>query len=435
MDPPLLKLLKLCNLLRPFPLARFLPICSAAAVLLTSAISTSASFLCSSSAIKGFPSDFLSQQRLEETIGFAIAKDLLADIPDSVDVQSVPTQPKSKTKRIKKAQPKANVTQIDTEDTLPISKLASSEKTTSAAEKRPAEAQQSESPKSKRPRSFATTTSGSLKHDAPWAPQVTLEDKPVKASDSADDINVGVTLSTALLLPGDLDRNTELSEYENYALMLQRSVQAIQHAHSFSIQSFENWKELVDKKREVTSLQRANKSLQSKMKKLEDQGEVAIKVKDDADEKTGAAEAINKVLEAQRKEFEEKMAQAQKELQDALATKDAELKAADEKGYNEGAADVISDYEKNADVIPLLFPPIPTQSDDESESEEETLGEEAPKDATPEKASSDVPLADKSLDLTVQEIDAELAVEKVAEMSSQQSSEIQTQPANDAEES
>ena len=67
-------------------------------------------------------------------------------------------------------------------------------------------------------------TSGSKQPNAPWAPEITLEDKPVMASDSADDINVGVTLSTALLLPGDLERNAEYSEYENYALMLQHSV-------------------------------------------------------------------------------------------------------------------------------------------------------------------------------------------------------------------
>ncbi|XP_028091728.1 keratin, type I cytoskeletal 10-like [Camellia sinensis] len=44
-------------------------------------------------------------------------------------------------------------------------------------------------------------------------------------SDSTDDINVGVALSTALLLPGDLERNVQYSEYENYALMLQHPVQ------------------------------------------------------------------------------------------------------------------------------------------------------------------------------------------------------------------
>ena len=45
------------------------------------------------------------------------------------------------------------------------------------------------------------------------------------ASDTAYDINVAVALSTALLLPNDLERNSKLSEYENYALMLQHSAQ------------------------------------------------------------------------------------------------------------------------------------------------------------------------------------------------------------------
>ncbi|XP_028121473.1 radixin-like [Camellia sinensis] len=185
--------------------------------------------------------------------------------------------------------------------------------------------------------------------------------------------------------------------------------QAIQHAHSFSIQSFENRKELADKKREVASLQKANKSLQSKMKKLEDQVEAAIKAQNVAEEKAEFAEAIKKVLESEKREVEEKTAQAQKELQKALATKDAELKAADEKGYNEGVADVTVDYEKQ--------------------------GGEVPKDATAKKASADVILANKSLDETLQEIDAELAAEKAAKVSSQQSSELQTQPSVVAEES
>ncbi|XP_028091963.1 nucleolin 1-like [Camellia sinensis] len=281
------------------------------------------------------------------------------------------------------------------------------------------------------------------------------------ANDSVDDINVSVALSTALLLPSDLNRNTELSEYENYALMLQRS--AIQHAHSFSIQSFENQEKLAEMKREVSSLQNSNKSLQSKMKKLEDQAEAAIKAQNDAEEKPESVEAIRKVLEAQKREVEEKVAQAQKELQVALATKEAEVKAADEKDYNEGVADVTADYEKqdsplrNTDALPLPFPPTPSQTaDDDSESEEEVLvrkskdvagtksspqneqvldltqdekDEEVPKDATPKKASSNVSPADKSLDETLKEIDAELVAEKVVEMSSQQSSEVQTQPA------
>ncbi|XP_028124115.1 uncharacterized protein LOC114321173 [Camellia sinensis] len=230
------------------------------------------------------------------------------------------------------------------------------------------------------------------------------------------------------------------------------------------MQSFETKKALADKTREATSLQKTNRNLQSKMKTLADQAEAAVKAKDVAEEKAEATDAIKKVLEAQRKEAEEKTTEAQKELQDTLATKDAELKAADEKGYNKGVADVTADYEKqvkleipddsllrNTDVLPLPFPSTPSQSDDDFEPEEEALvrkskeaagtkspaqneqaldltqdeeGEEVPIDAAPEKATSDVPIADKSLGQALQEIDAELAAKKAAEMSSQQSSEL-----------
>ncbi|XP_028119297.1 uncharacterized protein LOC114316818 [Camellia sinensis] len=148
------------------------------------------------------------------------------------------------------------------------------------------------------------------------------------------------------------------------------------------------------------------------MKKLEDQAEATIKAQTDAEEKTESVEAIKKVLEAKKKVAEEETAQAQKELQEALAMKDAELKAADEKGYNKGVADVTADYEKQV-----------------------KQGEEVPKDATAEKTSADVLFSDKSLDETLQEIDAELAAEKAAEVSSQQSSELQTQPSVVVEES
>ncbi|XP_028064087.1 uncharacterized protein LOC114267266 [Camellia sinensis] len=72
----------------------------------------------------------------------AIAEDLVADLSDVVTVQSSPSQsqPKAKPKMVKKAKAKAIVTQIDFEDTLPRSKLAEVEKSTSVAEKRPAEA-------------------------------------------------------------------------------------------------------------------------------------------------------------------------------------------------------------------------------------------------------------------------------------------------------
>ncbi|XP_028113937.1 uncharacterized protein LOC114311974 [Camellia sinensis] len=275
----------------------------------------------------------------------SVAKDLLASIPSSVDEQPIQTQPPSKPKRIKKAQPKAKIAQVESEDTLPISKLAESDKSQPSAGKRRSESQPPESQKPKKPRSSSATTSGSKKPDAPWAPTITLEDKPVMASDSADDINVGVALSTTLLLPGDLERNAQYSEYENYALMLQYFVQAIQHAHSFSMQSFENRERLVEMKREFPSLQKTNKGLQAKMKKMEDQAEAVIKAQNNAEEKAEAAEAIRKVDESQKREAEERMVQAEKELQEALATKDAEIKEADEKAYTPGMADVTEAYE------------------------------------------------------------------------------------------
>ncbi|XP_028113314.1 glucosidase 2 subunit beta-like [Camellia sinensis] len=133
--------------------------------------------------------------------------------------------PPPKPKRTKRVQPKAKATEVEAEDALPISQLAESKKTASTSAKRYAEAQPSKSTKSKKPRSSSATTLGSRIPKVPWTPKITLEDTPVLASDGADDINVGVALSTALLLPGDLEQNAKISEYENYAFMLQRSVQ------------------------------------------------------------------------------------------------------------------------------------------------------------------------------------------------------------------
>ncbi|THG23559.1 hypothetical protein TEA_015347 [Camellia sinensis var. sinensis] len=395
------------------------------------------------------------KRRRQTTIAVEIGRkkvvidDLLADSPDTVNAQPSPSQskPKPKPKRLKKAQPKAMVTQIDTKDTLPISKLAESEKTFSTVEKRPTEAEPSQLTRSKRPRSEPTTTSRSLKSDAPWAPAITIEDKPVRAGDNADDIEVGVALFTALLLPKDLNRNVDMSKHKNFALMLQHSIQA-----------------------------------------LIDRAEVAKKAQDEALVKADAAEAIAKVLETEKNEAQEKTAEAQAELQVALTTKDVEIKAADEKAYAEGAADVNEDYKKqvkqacnkgftlgwmaalkklavpedsplkNAGDLILSFPFTPSQSEDEVESEEEdeaekkeaagakspTLNEQVPdlfqdeedevsKGASAEKTSFEASITEKSLDQILKEIDVELAAEKVARKSSQMSSEPQSQPANDVE--
>lgn len=60
--------------------------------------------------------------------------------------------------------------------------------------------------------------------DDPWAPSIIIEDKLVRAGDSTTDIEVGVALFTALLLLNDLNRMAEVSEYENFTLMVQHSI-------------------------------------------------------------------------------------------------------------------------------------------------------------------------------------------------------------------
>ena len=106
------------------------------------------------------------------------------------------------------------------------------------------------------------------------------------------------------------------------------------------MQAFETAKKLADMEKEFSFIHKQNRSLQLKMKKLEDQAEEANKQKRIAEEKTEAAEAIKTVALSQQKEAEEKTAQAEKELQETLATKKAEVDAA----YNEGMADVAEDY-------------------------------------------------------------------------------------------
>ncbi|XP_028068506.1 uncharacterized abhydrolase domain-containing protein DDB_G0269086-like [Camellia sinensis] len=242
---------------------------------------------------------------------------------------------------------------------------------------------------------------------------------------------------------------------------------------------------MTEMKKEFSALQKTNKGLQLKMKKLEDQAEATTKAQQIAEEKAESAEAIRKVAEAEKIEAEDRKAQAEKELQEALATKDVEIKEADEKAYAQGMADVTEEYKlqkldlpadspfRNADAIPLPFPPPPppSQPEDAFESEDEDGGEDEdkaeilvrkPKDAagtkslpsssqimdltqddigegvaketTLEHASSNVPQIDKNIDETLAEIDAELAMEKAAEVALQESAEVQTKVAPEAEE-
>ncbi|XP_028078089.1 uncharacterized protein CG45076-like [Camellia sinensis] len=243
----------------------------------------------------------------------AVVEDLLADIPGVVTVQSSPSrsQPKPKQKMVKRAKEKASFTQVEYKDTVSISK----------------------------------------------APVITIEDKPARVGDSAiDNIEVVVALSTALLFPTDLNHMAEVSEYENFALMMQHSVLTIQHAYTFAMKAEELKKELVHKTKEAAGLLKSLNNAEDKMKVLLDQAKAAKQAQDQAEEKTGAAEAVAEVLKAEIKEAEAKTAKAQAKLRRALATKEAEIKAADEKAYAEGAADVCEEYKKQAALKELAIP-------------------------------------------------------------------------------
>ncbi|XP_028073918.1 uncharacterized abhydrolase domain-containing protein DDB_G0269086-like [Camellia sinensis] len=212
---------------------------------------------------------------------------------------------------------------------------------------------------------------------------------------------------------------------------------------------------LVDMKKEASSLKKEIKSLESKMRKLEDQAEAATKAQQMAKEKVKSAEAIRKVAEAEKKDAEVKKAQAEKELQQALATKEADVKEADEKAYTQGMADVEDESEteadaededqgKNDDEALVRKPkdaaeakslPSAEQVMDLTLDEEGDEVGEAPKEIAIEQLSSDLLLAERKLDNTLAEIDAEIEAEKVAEDVPPESSEVPVPAAANTEES
>ncbi|GMP46499.1 hypothetical protein CsSME_00014623 [Camellia sinensis var. sinensis] len=112
------------------------------------------------------------------------------------------------------------------------------------------------------------------------------------------------------------------------------------------MQAFDIKKELTRKTKKAAGLLKTVNKAEAKMKTLIDQAKAAKQAQDEAEERAGAAVAIVEVLKAEKKEVEEKIAEAQAELIATLATKDAEIKAADEKAYAEGEANVCEDYKK-----------------------------------------------------------------------------------------
>ncbi|XP_028082844.1 serine/threonine-protein phosphatase 4 regulatory subunit 2-A-like [Camellia sinensis] len=132
------------------------------------------------------------------------------------------------------------------------------------------------------------------------------------------------------------------------------------------------------------------------------------------------------VLRAEAKEFEAKIAKAEAKLQEALATKVVEIKVADEKAYAEGQADPskgsgseddeeeaeLDDTEEEEDAAKgAKSPTLNDRVLDLTHDKEEHL---ASKGASPKQNTSEaeVQAAEKSLDQTLLEIDAEIAAEK-----------------------
>ncbi|XP_028059585.1 uncharacterized protein LOC114263285 [Camellia sinensis] len=180
----------------------------------------------------------------------AVVEDLLTDLLGVVTVQSSPSesQSKPKSKRVKMAKAKAPVTQMDIEDTLPISKLA----------------------------------------------------------------------------------------------------KVIQRTHSFATKAEAFKKELVCKTKEAVGFLASLNNAEVKMMILLDQAKATKQAQDQVEEKTQAAEAVAYVLRTKAKESEAKIAKAEAELREALATKASEIKAANKKAYAEGQANVRDAYNEQA---------------------------------------------------------------------------------------
>ncbi|THG11022.1 hypothetical protein TEA_028838 [Camellia sinensis var. sinensis] len=232
-------------------------------------------------------------------------EDLLANI---VTIQSTPSsQSKPKLKRVAKA----TVTQVsfDFEDIVPISKLAEAEKRPIEAKKRPAEGESSDAPLLKKMRFEGEEGQDGFHLEEMWDPAVMVGDRPMKASDSAID-----------------------------------NLEAIQHLHSHVVKAKAIKKELVKKTQEVAGFLASLNKAETKIKGMLDKANAAKVAQGKAKDRTkvakaiveAVAEAIVKVAKAKANVAEVRVAEVEAKLEAELKTKEAEIKAADEKAYAEG---------------------------------------------------------------------------------------------------
>ncbi|GMP73874.1 hypothetical protein CsSME_00031474 [Camellia sinensis var. sinensis] len=285
----------------------------------------------------------------------------------------------------------------DPEDSVPISKLAETEK-------RQAEVEPSDPPLTKKPRSEGIEVPSSSHSKEPWSPVLMVGDRLMLADDSViNNIQVNAALFMVVLLPSDMVRMAEITNYENFVLIMQHFVLTIQHAHSFAAKVEAVKKELTQRTKEA----------EVQARHFMDKSKAAEAAQSQAEEKSKAAETIAKA------------AQAEAELKNALAFKEVEIKKADDKAYAKGQADANKGVEADVAVgakSPILNEQVLDLTQD--------VGDEASKTVSP-KATSEAKVtpAKRSLDKTLFEIDAKIATEKSAQLAS----EVVTTPLADVE--
>ncbi|XP_028065624.1 uncharacterized protein LOC114268625 [Camellia sinensis] len=307
---------------------------------------------------------------------------------------------------------KAIMTQIESKDTVPISKLVETEKSRMTAEKRPAEVDASDSQPSKKPRSEQPKGSQSFSRNMTWAPEVMVDDKPLTAGDNTMNLEVGVALPMA-----------------------------IQHAHSYAVKTEMMRKGLARKTKEVAKLLSSLHHAGANNQALLDQAEASKVTQDLAEEKAKTANDEAETARADLEAAKGKAADLEAKLQEALASKEAEVNAADEKAFEEGQTAVRDQYKQQEPNVSgdeadeddaedggvdeveeeaATDPKSPTLNEqiDLTQDEEDDL---VSKGISPKPTSSEaeVQCTERSLDQTLQKIDAEIVTEKNATPPSQ----------------
>ncbi|XP_028079877.1 uncharacterized protein LOC114281575 [Camellia sinensis] len=183
-----------------------------------------------------------------------------------------------------------------------------------------------------------------------WVPEVMVDDRPLTAGDSTANLEVGATLSTAILLPKNLNCMAELHKYENFALMMQHSVLAIQHAQSYVVKTKMTRKKLARKTKEAAKLLSSLNNAEANNRALLDQAEVAKAAENLAKEKAKLAEDKAEVTRPGLAAAKAKAADLEAKLQEALDSKEAEVNAADEKTFEKGQAAVRDQYKQQVNL-------------------------------------------------------------------------------------